>query len=165
MATRSIIYMEVKPQDIGKFKKCNTDNIVLYGGEDDWDDRKFFNGLLAERLKRVKIRKFVGIYHHNDGYLNELGKTLSNKFNTYDKALNLILCGDEISIVNHGKLKPYMCLNDNWDLYKPMASEYLPPSPSHNYDYLFKDGKWYFRHGNMERWRLLTKGIMRKFKD
>lgn len=165
MAARSMIYLKLNPQDIGKFKKCNVDELDLYCDEDYFDNTKFIKEVMKDRVKRVKTNLYMGIYHNNSSYVDVLGKTLVKDFNDYGKILNLILGGDELSIVNHSLANPYMALEDNWALRKPISKDFVPLTPSYRYDYLFQDGKWYFRCGNMQRWRPLTRGIMRKFKD
>ena len=97
------------------------------------------------------------------GTINDLGKVLFYKFNDYDKVLNMLLCGDEISVVSNALAEPYINFDERWDAIKPISQDQVPLTPVYAYDYLFQDGKWYFRHRNMQRWRPLTRGIIKKF--
>lgn len=85
------------------------------------------------------------IYHHWDGYIEGVGKTLVEKYNSYEDALNLVLGGDCSSI--NGAYTPYANRkSEEWECIKPRAV-----SESHKmeeeYDYMYKDDKWYVRGG------------------
>ena len=105
-----------------------------------------------EKVPAVKLDgKYIGIYHHWDGYPEGVGDTLVKRFNTYEDALNLLLYGDESSINSSVCIIPYILRGGGYK-----KAEDTPP---HMYDripanlgvthcaefvYLFKDGEWYF---------------------
>lgn len=159
MSTRAMIYLKLNPQDVGKFKKCNIDKLGLRTDVEDLDKE-----VIRSRVRKVKTKKYISIFHKFDGYTDGLGKVLFYKFNDYDKLLNMLLCGDEISVVSNALAEPYINFDERWDFRKPISQDHLPLEPVYAYDYLFQDGKWYFRHNNMQRWRPLTRRIIKKFK-
>ena len=85
------------------------------------------------------------IYHHWDSYIEGLGATLFNEYNTYEDALNLVLGGD-CSTINKTYFPYATCEGEDWDSIQPK-----PIDESHKqeeeYDYMFKDGMWYVRGG------------------
>ena len=48
----------------------------------------------ARIVKKLKDGKYIGIYHHNDGYPEYLGELLLNYYDTEDKVDKLISLGD-----------------------------------------------------------------------
>lgn len=85
------------------------------------------------------------IYHHWDGYIKGVGKTLIEKYNSYEDALNLVLGGDCSSI--NETYAPYATRKcEDWESIKPR-----PISENHKmeeeYDYMFKGDQWYVRGG------------------
>lgn len=148
MSTRAMIYLKLNPQDVGKFKKCDIDKLGFRTDVENLDKE-----VIRSRVRKVKTKKYMSIFHKFDGYTNGLGKVL-----------NMLLCGDEISVVENALVEPYINFDDRWDFRKPTSQDQIPPIPQYAYDYLFQDGKWYFRHNNMQRWRPLTRGIIKKFK-
>ena len=90
------------------------------------------------------------IYHHWDGYIEGVGQTLYKKYNSYEDALNLVLGGDCSSI--NGTYTPYATRKcEDWESIKPK-----PISENHKmeeeYDYMYKDDKWYVRAAYNERY-------------
>ena len=103
MSTRAMIYLKLNPQDVGKFKKCNIDKLGLRTDVEGLDKE-----VIRSRVRKVKTKKYISIFHKFDGYTDGLGKVLFYKFNDYDKLLNMLLCGDEISVVSNALAEPYM---------------------------------------------------------
>jgi len=91
MATRSIIIIKVRPSDIGQDKKFSME--ALGDVYCEIPDNEF---------SPVHItNEYLSIYCHFDGYINGgVGEALKTSFNTYEKALNLILGGDCSGIEN-----------------------------------------------------------------
>lgn len=85
MATRSIIIVKVRPSDIGQDKKFSKEIL----GD-------VYNSIPDDAFSPIHIiNEYLSIYCHFDGYVNGgVGEALKTSFNTYDKALNLILGGD-----------------------------------------------------------------------
>jgi hypothetical protein len=85
------------------------------------------------------------IYHHWDGYIEGLGHTLFHEYNSYEEALNLVLGGD-CSTIN-GTYTPYAAREgEDWDTIQPTPVDENYPMQE-EYDYMFKDDKWYVRGG------------------
>lgn len=83
------------------------------------------------------------IYHHWDGYIDGLGETLFEEYNSYEEALNLVLGGD-CSTIND-TYTPYAVRDgEDWDSVKPRAIDENYPCKE-EYDYMFKDGQWFVR--------------------
>lgn len=163
MATRSYIRVILKEEDRNKDMKFNPSLIGDESGKyeiglNEWgrDQLDVEHGTWetvnpngAEALK---------IYHHWDGYPEGVGDTLVNIYDTYEKALNLVLGGD-CSTIN-GTYNPYALRKcEDWKDIKPLAiSE--KEGVDEEYDYMFKDGEWYVRamYGNkLKNWMLLTR--------
>ena len=91
MATRSIIIIKVRPSDIGQDKKFSTEIL----GD-------VYSEIPDDEFSPVHItNEYLSIYCHFDGYINDgVGEALKTSFNTYEKALNLILGGDCSGIEN-----------------------------------------------------------------
>lgn len=143
MATRSTISLKVKKEDIGKTFHFD-ENKLLYNltCENEFIDE----------VGDVKIEKdYLTIYHHWDGYPEGVGKTLVNKFKDYNSILNL-LCGGDASSINGDTIVQYCAWRgEEWDNVKPAQSD-TEPSVTEEYAYLFKDGKWFFKGYDEEKW-------------
>lgn len=163
MATRSMIYIQLKPEDKGKtiypdpelLKKDNIQIISVDTLENIPEDE-------IKKMPPLEIaphKNYIGIYHHWDGYPEETGKTLLKNFNTYEKALNLITYGDESSInetykrKNENIIRPYGFRSGTYrreDTDIPLAVKDLPTpyrlrkTAGSEYIYLFKEDEWYF---------------------
>lgn len=161
MATRSFIGVVVNPQDNGKTIEPN---IELFGKEiETYSD--------VPELHKTVIKdstKVIRIYHHWDGYPSGLGKTLTEEFNSYEKALNLITFGDASSINGTSAAFYNSCRKgEDWDNTKPRQydteTEY-EVTCDEDYAYLFKDGKWYVKNCWAEKggaeWQELTEKLI-----
>lgn len=89
MSTRSNIYLRLKEETKGTTIKF--DPAKLPQPE---DDRKF----PIKDVNVPKDAKFMRIYHHWDGYVTGVGKTLIEHYKDYDTILNLLAMGDMSTI-------------------------------------------------------------------
>ena len=146
MSTTSTIYVKVRKEDKGKALKCDLSKITLSFNTP-------FN-IKVEEIERkitpIKLDKdYIRIYVHWDGYVDGVGRELLNNYD-YEKALNLILLGDESSII--GECTPYVGRTDfpeEWEDIKPMTLENVEQDEMFTY-LLGDDDKWYVAEGNRE---------------
>lgn len=146
MSTTSTIYVKVRKEDKGKALKCDLSKITLSFNTP-------FN-IKVEEIERkitpIKLDKdYIRIYVHWDGYVDGVGRELLNNYD-YEKALNLILLGDESSII--GECTPYVGRTDfteEWEDIKPMTLENVEQDEMFTY-LLGDDDKWYVAKGNGE---------------
>ena len=142
MGTRSNIIIKVKKEDIGRVVKFNARKLPLkrldwsvYGEE---KKREFSQPVTLEN-------EYVGIYCHWDGYPEGVGKVLKDKFNTYEKALNLI-AGGWCSSVDYEGVRHYANRNnEDWEYIKP-AQMKKPGVVAGwtEYAYVFDNGEWHY---------------------
>ena len=120
MATRSNIAIILKEEDKERvFSELNeileeTENNFRYGVD---------NGNVLQ------------IYCHWDGYPEGVGQDLLKDFNSYDKALELILEGDHST-----PYEPYTGRGEDWVSNRP--DQRTEPICYEEYLYVFKDGEW-----------------------
>lgn len=168
---RSTIVIKVKKEDIGKSIKADitklhfkdfADLVKEYGKE---TARKYFekgkinlpdaNKFIC-RVEEIDLCPYLEIFCNMDGYVDGVGKALLNKFGTYEKALNLILSGNNYTITN-GEIIPYIALGREtgtlWDSFKPMGHDEIP-KVSEPYQYIFvaDSNEWYYRTIKDEIW-------------
>lgn len=96
MSTRSNIYLKLKDESKGQTIKFDFSKLPTKNGE--------HHDPLEFPIKDVKIpknAKYMRIYHHWDGYLSGVGKTLLKTYKDYETILNLLVMGD-ISTINDG---------------------------------------------------------------
>ena len=91
---------------------------------------------------------YLCVYHHWDGYIDNLGKHLLEYYKTFDKALNLCLGGDMSTCMHEGdKVVYYYNAPSSWNKrYAPRKVSDLAEFMSINaqqYNYLFSDGQWF----------------------
>ena len=107
------------------------------------EDRERVFAELNKRLEEAGDRFRYGmdsgnvlqIYCHWDGYISGVGQDLLNDFNSYDKALKLILEGDHST-----PHEPYAGHGERWVSNRP--AQKTEPRRYQNYLYVFKDGAW-----------------------
>jgi hypothetical protein len=148
MGTRASIAVMVKPQDVGK---DIVPNIDLLGKTTETN---------IQTTHIDVSTKFISIFHNWDGHPHNLGKTLLEDFNSYEKALNLISFGNassingEVAVFYHSD---FYGEHGFWEQTKPLQFNnetqlgckcYLEYS---EYNYLFKDGKWYENGKELEK--------------
>lgn len=143
MATRSMIWVKIRPEDFGKTMICDVDR--LHGGLME------FNYPLEEYTIPTPKEDghgnlWLGAYCHWDGYPSGVGAELKENYNTYEDILNLILLGQLSYICGN------VCAYHNWrdeehkiavdknDL--PKGSDYI------DYTYYFENGEWTFTQWN-----------------
>lgn len=98
---------------------------------------------LNERLEEAGYKFRYGIdngdvlqiYCHWDGYPSGVGKDLLKDFNSYDKALELILKGDHST-----PYEAYAEHGEDWVSNSP--DQKMKPRCEQDYLYVFKDGEW-----------------------
>lgn len=143
MSTRSNIRVILKEEDRNRDMKFNPEMIDI---ENTWDDEQLETGVWE--TVNPEGKEALIVYHHWDGYPEGVGDTLINEYNDYDKALNLVLGGD-ISTIN-SKYSPYaLRKGEDWGGIQPCAIN-EDHQQEEEYDYMFKDGKWYVRGGHDE---------------
>ena len=170
MSTSATIVVKVRKEDLCKIKTAQSDFVKMYFRDFNSMVKEhgkenatyFFNKGIDKlpdinkfqcRVKRVKLSPYLEIYCHFDGYVDGVGRCLIENFGTYEKALNLVVCGDHSSIIN-GTL-PYVALGEcKWDESKPKRYNSIP-EVTENYQYLFKSNKWYYRDFRNKTWRLV----------
>ena len=168
MSTRSNIYLKLKDESKGKTIKFDITKLPQ-GTRGDG---------IKYPIKDVKIpkrAKYMGIYHHWDGYISGgVGETLQTHYKDYDTILNLLMMGD-ISTINDGvecyqgwrnedcpavffgktmKIKRWDRKKNDWkDSRVQMEDENGNPDPKkllrEEYAYLFDGEKWwvsYYRY-------------------
>ena len=167
MSTTATITIKIKECDINKCRRCDVSKIRLRTKDDlkefyrpickdekDLEQRinevvKYDKLPTAERLekacKRIRLPKYLTIYHHWDAYPDRLGKELKKNYKTYDDVLNLCLAGGFSTILDG--CMPYGGLHGSWGTTPPEKSYEVIPCRFH-YQYLFKDGVWYWRNDN-----------------
>lgn len=146
MSTTSTIYVKVRKEDKGKALKCDLSKITFSFNTP-------FN-IKVEEIERkitpIKLDKdYIRIYVHWDRYVDGVGRELLNNYD-YEKALNLILLGDESSII--GECTPYVGRTDypeEWEDIKPMTLENVEQDEMFTY-LLDDDDKWHVAEGNGE---------------
>ena len=93
MSTRSCIIVKIKKEDLGKVMKFNES---LVRGLESWEKNESKEGYFPEITLKYQ---YLSVYCHWDGYLEGVGAELKEHYNTYEKALNLVL-GGSISSIN-----------------------------------------------------------------
>ncbi len=152
MATRSYIRVILKEEDRNRDMKFNPEMIKI---ENTWGDEQ----LDIEPWTDINPegKDALMIYHHWDGYPDGVGETLLSEYNDYDKALNLVLGGD-VSTIND-KYAPYALREgEEWEDVAPKAVD-EDELTNEDYEYMFKDGKWYVRSDwdrDMNEWTELS---------
>lgn len=111
----------------------------------------------AHIVKKLKDGKYVGIYHHSDGYPEYLGELLLNYYDTEDKLDKLISLGD-MSFAgpipeDDPKLwdRQFDYKSDKCRTYKGRGESGcdarvgdLEDFIGEDFTYVFEDGKWTF---------------------
>ena len=145
MSTRSYIMVRVPDSMIGQTIQFDAQKLPVKVGEFDYSAKREENGFYPvkeqDAAKREPItleKKYIRIYHHNDGYPEGLGHALMAQYNTLEAVLNLIAGGACSSCIGH-----YM----GWAEYGNTDEYMLPeqtdePRPDESYSYLFEDGQW-----------------------
>ena len=146
MSTRSCIMLKVRKEDIGKVMKFDNTKVKVL----NWDEST--SKINKEVCAKVELNSYyIGIYCHWDGYPSYVGKVLKKAFNSYDKALNLILGGDASSI-DCDYIKHYSNRgSEEWKWLKPKQDNTqngVIRRIDCEYAYLFDEerGGWLYKH-------------------
>ena len=143
MATRSMIWVKIRPEDFGKTMICDVNR--LHGGLME------FNYPLQEyTIPTIKEddhgNLWLGAYCHHDGYLDGVGAELKEHYNTYEDILNLILLGQLSYICDN------VCAYHNWrdEEHKIAVDKNDLPKGSYfiDYTYYFDGGEWTYTQWN-----------------
>ena len=139
MSTNSNIIVKVKKDDINCLMLFDAKK--LDAPENYWD-KGVSNKKGVEQAVDI-TKDYIGTYCHWDGYLEGVGSVLKEHFNTYDKALNLVLGGSCSSLGDNGDIIRFATRKgENWDNIKPKQSNDPISLAKQEYNYLFEDGKW-----------------------
>lgn len=157
MSTRSCIIVKVNKEDIGKVKSFQES---LIKGLESWGNGEAKDGYFPN----VTLHgQYIAVYCHWDGYLEGVGAELKEHYNTYEKALNLVL-GGSISSINNGNVMYYTTRKgEDWDYLKPIPFKTLAQIKKSGdyswceYFYVFDNGEWKYSYCSMKSYRKLNK--------
>lgn len=133
MGTTAGIFIKLRPEDVGKIMKFDI-NKLPYGIKSDY--------LAKEIPKEIKLEgSIAGTFCLFDGHTDGVGKVLCNKFDTYDKVLNLILCGSFAQLLEELIVPKRMYRNVDTEI---IFSNSLDVVENCEFDcaYLYEDGEW-----------------------
>lgn len=148
MSTTARVIIKVRKEDIGKTmrfdEKLLPSDRSLATKFSPFEKNKR-SGRDYKNVSVTLTSPFISILIKWDGDL--VGKELSEHYNTYDKALNLVLAGDISGIVecdpcNRDGITPYYLRGMYWGAVQPYQNDSLASHCVENCDYLFEDGKW-----------------------
>lgn len=151
MGTRAFITVKVRKEDMGKAMKFRND--LLPAGR-----TMARQDLLA--VPTVLTKPYATIYTHHDGGLADTGAALATEFNTYERALNLVLAGD-IDSASYEPLEPNLaCRDEQSDVL--LTDELLERDDvRYCHYYLFDDDGWklisYDAYGRLKQKPLTAK--------
>lgn len=90
------------------------------------------------------------VYAHWDNYIEHTGKMLQKWYNTQEAAESLVALGDISTVENSVARTEYYCRDRGADNTGPNVfkdiREYVTEMDGQEFNYLFKDGKWYVEH-------------------
>lgn len=117
--------------------------------ESQWDSHGEYRDV--DKSQPVRITKpFLGIYCHWDGYPDTVGKALVIKFDTFEKAFNLILGGD-CSVITEDQVLRYATRPaEQWKNIQPKQLDEIKKFTKWaDYVYVFKNDHWYLYTGDL----------------
>lgn len=136
MSTRSMIYVRVNEEDFGKVLTCDISKLPNPMTELNYPCVEY--RIHPNPLDKVL---YLGIYCHFDGYPGGVGAELINKFNTYEKALNLILLGACSYIID--SIKSYHnWRNEDIEIHSVQGRTPTFKGDMISHKYVFENGKW-----------------------
>ena len=94
MATRSMIWVKIRPEDFGKTMMADTDKLPMLNFNYPCEEYT-----IPTPKEDDHGNLWLGIYCHWDGYPDGVGAELKENYSTYEDILNLILLGDCSCIV------------------------------------------------------------------
>ena len=133
MATRSTISLKIKETDLGKTMHFDVNNIPF--------GCKYSKECIDKVGDVTPSKSYLTIYHHWDGYPQGVGKTLVERYNTYESVLNLMLGGDASSINGEEIVQYCAWRGESWEHVQPLQQDNV--CLTEEYAYKFEDGKWY----------------------
>ena len=161
MSTRSCIIVKINKESVGTTRKFDKSLLPSGISIERWGDRG--------KLKVVEspiYSGYLGVYCHCDGYPSGVGAALKIKFSNYESALNLVLIGS-LSAVCVESIKPYANrVGEKWECISPIHGTLGDIESANSWAewfYLFRDGKWYFKHWNWKNYQELTPEIISKY--
>ena len=99
-----------------------------------------------------ETNKIHMVYCHWDGYLDYNGKVLLRHYNEYDKIVKLISKGDFSSLYEDIERVDYY---DEHEDTKPTIYDKEQDMAKEEYNYLFKNNKWYYCTWNEKEFKPL----------
>lgn len=120
MSTRCNVYVKLREEDKGTTNKSLKFGNPVYISDDT---------------------NYIGIYCHHDGYPEGVGEVLKTNYNTYEKALELVLNGDTSSIGADLDHCGFYAEREEWKYNQPDQSKSYP-TINEEYLYVFVDGNW-----------------------
>lgn len=152
MSTPCRIIVRIDKSDINKTKRFDCTwpvNPIPYG---EWIDRDKEGYIYRNEVNKTCVcediklgGEYIGVYCHWDGNTQTTGKILKKQFNTYEKALNLVIGGD-ISGLSCGVLKHYANRKGQpWTVIQPKQGtlEDVRGNIYGCYEHIFENGKWH----------------------
>ena len=148
MSTASRIILKIKKEDIGRKIKFDATKLPIPlhdWREKDKNGKVYLDQKGIEKSKEITlIGDYIGIYCHWDGDLDSTGLVLSEDFNDYETALNLIVggwcsglcCGHVTHYANRKGTK--------WADEKPIQGsiDTMRSQIYGQYEYIFENGSW-----------------------
>lgn len=147
MSTNSNILIQVSDSFINTTHQFAS--TALPFPESQWDSHGEYKD--SDKSQPVKMTKpFLGIYCHWDGYPDTVGKALVTKFDTFEKAFNLILGGD-CSLITENQILRYATRPaEQWKNIQPKQLDEIKKFTKWaNYVYVFKQDRWYIYTGDL----------------
>lgn len=147
MSTNSNIIIQVSDKFIQTTHQFMP--IALPIPESQWDSHGEYRD--SDKSQSVKITKpYLGIYCHWDGYPDTVGKALVNKFDTFEKAFNLILGGD-CSVITEDQVLRYATRPaEEWKSIQPKQLDEIKKFTKWaDYVYVFKGDRWHIYTGDL----------------
>lgn len=136
MSTRSTIIIKLRDEDLNRTLKVDKEFAKSHGLSEETIAK------IGEVTARVD-KPYLGIYCHHDGYPEHNGEVLALHYGDYEKAKNLVLCGNT-SWIAAGATSAYVEYED-WKANAPESMEQPHPvSGDSEYIYVLEDGRWKF---------------------
>lgn len=133
MSTRSNIYLKLKDESKGQTIKFDKAKLPAPLADDNFE---------TPNLTIPQDANFIGVYHHWDGYISGVGKTLFENYKDYETILNLLALGDLSSI--NGDITAYHAWRNEDTPPTFYTNKTLPAKQAvqEEYAYLFDGKKW-----------------------
>ena len=148
MSTPSRIIIKLRKEDIGRKIKFDPNKLPLPLGNwinKDENGRVWRNESDKDKTREITLKgKYIGIYCHWDGYMENVGAVLKESFNDYETTLNLIV-GGYCSGIASGEVNHYANrIGHKWSEIKPLQGslKHLRDCIYGQYEYIFENNKW-----------------------